>query len=56
MWTFFMARLPQRLGASRRSMTGSGLNPKIPRFPPSRECGIVGIGSAKTSYRQAQIA
>jgi hypothetical protein len=28
-------------------------NPEIiiPRLPPSRECGIVGIGSAKTSYR-----
>jgi hypothetical protein len=36
-------------------MTGSGLNPKIPGFPPSRECGIVGIGSAKTSYRQTPL-
>jgi hypothetical protein len=55
MWTFFVPRLPQRLGASRRPMTGSGLPPKVPGFPPSRECGIVGIGSAKTSYRQTPL-
>jgi len=44
-------------------MTGSALNlaepenPEIiiPRFPPSCGCGIVGIGSAKTSYRQTQL-
>jgi hypothetical protein len=56
MLKFFIPRLPQRLGAARRPLTGSGLNPKNPeiiilRFPPSRECGIVGIGSAETSYR-----
>jgi hypothetical protein len=44
-----------RNGSARRPMTGSGLNPKIPGFPPWRECGIVGIGSAKTSYRQTPL-
>jgi hypothetical protein len=51
-WTFFVARLPRRVAPPDDRLRAEPENPAISAFARMR---IVGIGSAKTSYRQTPL-